>query len=339
MCPNISLVLLIGLPGSGKTTLCKHLKTIWDGKAIKEEIIHIVHICFDDIIPLQEQEKFALKQLVTGDKDISSIEGQSEVVDVETVEEECWKAARKKVHNQVEDLIEAIKGRKSENPFQVYLPEITVGNGIHYIILVDDNFYYRSMRYEYYQLARKYTLRFGQVYVDCAVDVAMKQNKQRTTQVPEKVIISMDKKLEIPEPDKISWEANSFSVELDLNDNFDFIGDLLMSQPVEPLVDRTEEIKMAQLICSKSVIHQADLILRSLVAETIKEAKLKSTFPPQQMKTWAAGVNSARQTILSKLREGILFPPAHLIYEGFTESKDDFKNWLCIEFQRAVSDL
>lgn len=47
------------------------------------------------------------------------------------------------------------------------------------LIIVDDNLYYRSMRYTFCQLARKYRVGLLTVVVDCDVALSLRRNQQR----------------------------------------------------------------------------------------------------------------------------------------------------------------
>ncbi|VDP10689.1 unnamed protein product [Soboliphyme baturini] len=68
------------------------------------------------------------------------------------------------------------------------------------LILVDDNMYYRSMRQEYYGLCRKYSIRFGQIFIACSTDEAILRNRvrQHGESVPDSVIKDMALRIEIP---------------------------------------------------------------------------------------------------------------------------------------------
>jgi hypothetical protein len=47
------------------------------------------------------------------------------------------------------------------------------------LIVVDDNLYYRSMRYTYCQLARKYRVGLMTIFLNCPVTLAVTRNRQR----------------------------------------------------------------------------------------------------------------------------------------------------------------
>lgn len=107
------------------------------------------------------------------------------------------------------------------------------------LFLMDDNFYYSSMRYEVYQLARKCkpyiillvyhvyisqsktinfnrffsdSLGFCQVYLHCDLDLCISRNEKRSEPVLTKIIREMEMRLEPPNPEKNLWEKNSISL-------------------------------------------------------------------------------------------------------------------------------
>ncbi|KAG7256438.1 hypothetical protein CRUP_002867 [Coryphaenoides rupestris] len=80
------------------------------------------------------------------------------------------------------------------------------------LLLLDDNFYYPSMRYEVYQLARKCSLGFCQVFLDCSVQSCTRRNQERANPLPTDVILAMSKRLEPPNPQKNPWERNSITL-------------------------------------------------------------------------------------------------------------------------------
>jgi adenylate kinase family enzyme len=52
MSPRVALVLLMGLPGSGKSTLCLRLMQLDQGDA------NIKHVCYDELLEVNDTEKW-----------------------------------------------------------------------------------------------------------------------------------------------------------------------------------------------------------------------------------------------------------------------------------------
>ncbi|XP_009958613.1 PREDICTED: L-seryl-tRNA(Sec) kinase, partial [Leptosomus discolor] len=76
-------------------------------------------------------------------------------------------------------------------------------------LILDDNFYYQSMRYEVYQLARKYSLSFCQLFLDCPLECCLQRNRLRSHPLPDQTIYLMARKIEMPDLKKNAWEQNS----------------------------------------------------------------------------------------------------------------------------------
>eukprot|EP00879_Flechtneria_rotunda_P018138 GHRR01019022.1.p1 GENE.GHRR01019022.1~~GHRR01019022.1.p1 ORF type:complete len:466 (+),score=202.45 GHRR01019022.1:224-1621(+) len=77
------------------------------------------------------------------------------------------------------------------------------------LLIIDDVNHYRSMRYEFLQLARQYQACFIQLYLDCPLDAALQHNKARAGQqlLPDDVLHKLAAAFEAPAPEKHLWEA------------------------------------------------------------------------------------------------------------------------------------
>ncbi|KPP62868.1 L-seryl-tRNA(Sec) kinase-like [Scleropages formosus] len=147
------------------------------------------------------------------------------------------------------------------------------------VILLDDNFYYQSMRYEVYQLARRYSMGFCQLYVQRPVTSCLRRNRTRSCPLPDEVIVAMEKRLEPPNPLKNSWEQSSLTMTSE--DGFSPQGielsiDLIaasLDNPLSPIQDDTEQKEADRQRCTSSVMHQADQACRRLVSQAMQSAR------------------------------------------------------------------
>ncbi|XP_048959225.1 L-seryl-tRNA(Sec) kinase isoform X1 [Canis lupus dingo] len=175
-------------------------------------------------------------------------------------------------------------------------------------LILDDNFYYQSMRYEVYQLARKYSLGFCQLFLDCSLETCLQRNGQRPQALPAETIHLMEGKIEKPNPEKNAWEHNSLiipsttcSSEASLK-----LTDLLLTaleNPVTYIEDNVEQKKTDRIICSTNVLHQADQMLRRIVSQTMKEAKDEQVLP-FNLKLLAEELNKLKAEFLEDLKHG-----------------------------------
>ncbi|XP_023585807.1 L-seryl-tRNA(Sec) kinase [Trichechus manatus latirostris] len=175
-------------------------------------------------------------------------------------------------------------------------------------LVLDDNFYYQSMRYEVYQLARKYSLGFCQLFLDCPLETCLQRNDQRPRALPAETIHLMGRKIEKPNPEKNAWEHNSLTIqspacssEVSLE-----VTDLLLTaleNPVKNVEDNWEQKETDRIICSASTLHQADQMLRRILSQTMKEAKDEQVLP-YNLKLLAEELNKLKAEFLEDLRQG-----------------------------------
>ncbi|KAK7085364.1 hypothetical protein SK128_016890 [Halocaridina rubra] len=323
---NITLVLVVGLPGAGKSTFCKNILS-QKYVNIKSVEYHIIYVCFDTLIPLSTQRQYA-EARINGNEDIM----------------DCWKGARHEILINVDKLISSLKSGVCDdhacNMFNLDSETIGKNKLMSYLIVLDDNFYYRSMRYEYFQLARKHTVGFMQVYIECSTDTAIKQNTKRgENQLPTSVIVNMAQKFQSPKPHENEWEYSTCIMSLDnfgdLKEFWEMLHACMMS-PVQPLEDNEQERENSRLICSQSVSHQIDLYLRSLVGKNIKEARANGILKGTELSTISSRVNGARQTLLDAVKKGVLLFPARIAETIDDNNRDLFQNFIEAEFQKLM---
>ena len=258
------IVVLMGLPGSGKTHFSKLIQT---------KLSTCTLITFDDLIPIAKQKQLA--------------------------DESKWKEERQRVIQQMDQYLSGnevleISDKKFEH---------------NSILIIDDNNYYQSMRYSYFQLARKYHLGYCQFYLDASVTLSQGRNAQRQIdeRVPDHIITQMKDRLEAPNPLKNSWEQFSFSISV--SDNVDIKSMLEMSlqmiktaskNPVPALSEEAIETRKneARAKCNASIIHQVDKILRKQVSLNLKGTE------KEQLKDEAKRLNAIKDEVLEDLRTG-----------------------------------
>lgn len=306
------LCVLCGLPAAGKSTLsCKILSTAalhgWKATVVP----------YDDLIP---EHAF---QIRVQEDDVQLQEMHTE-----------WRLHRQAVLRCIEDFLEKrqvvtelpnrcqIKRAAWDRCIAALLqPEASEADRAPLVFLLDDNFYYPSMRYEVYQLARKYSLGFCQVYLHCDLESCISRNQSRPDPIPTEVILEMVKRLEFPNPQKNSWEANSISLNTtdalsksDIQKVTELIS-FALNNPLSPVEDNTEQKEADRLKCATSLVHQADQACRRLISDAMKTAK-ENQVPPEHMRSLAAQLNESKATFLHNLR-GQLLQEA-----SFTEGED-----------------
>jgi len=281
--PSDTLILvLIGLPGAGKTSFVKEFKQYLQDKGGNTKLIHV---SYDQLIPLDVQRR--------------------------TVSEPgLWKDLRTKILETVDlklhqDLKKPCDIQSTEFSDRIYLEK---GDCKRRLIVIDDNNHLSSMRYPYFQMARKHELGYCQLYLNTQLKTALRFNEKRDETVPSEVITRMAGSIEPPDPFKNTWEKFSFVVKPSEDKNFDF--DLLLSvietgfkYPERPLPDDSESKEQDRVTCSANLIHQADNHLRSIINKEMKLLKDVNT-DKDTMKLKSKTYYSTKQEVLEDLKTG-----------------------------------
>jgi len=138
----IGLVVLMGLPASGKTTLCRALDRWQHSPSNKDGAVLVLHVELDRVLP-------SPVHLLPTDSDNAS-----------------WRAQRRMLLNRVGALLASLSNGATtttelRTPFDALKLDVALIGRLaaarQVLVLVDDNMYYSSMRHEVHHLSRKCT--------------------------------------------------------------------------------------------------------------------------------------------------------------------------------------
>lgn len=306
---NIAVVSLMGLPASGKSTLCNEIvqKTRADGSTT------CVILAYDNFVPLKVQALCSSDELSAKNLrrkflqviDIilfSVIEGNS----FQNFDDEV-KAVFKENENSPESPLD-FKNWRTTLELETF-DRRTCKN---VLLLIDDNNYYHSMRNELYQVAKKYKTGFCILYTKASVSECTQRNSARSEElrVANTVIEEMDKRLEEPDPLQNSFDSLAFQINdvTDVN-SYNLIQSVLdyaLQHPIdaEPIPDRREEIEADRRICSENEIHQADQILRKWIHTEITLASFSKQ--TKDKKKFSTELLLKKSSVLNGLKSGEL---------------------------------
>lgn len=329
---NICLLLFCGLPGAGKTSFARSIRTILHKQGYSDipdaeasssvnRQWQCLHVSYDELLPSAVE-----KCLIESDHRSEHTNSQ-------------WKDFRRKIvrcveksireiklripagqtEGSTEDTIEGMSHCQREQPDETLWQHYTTVTGcVHlfhdgmskdtkFVILMDDNMYYRSMRYEYYQLARDYEIGFAEIYIPCDTTEALARNARRQDPVADDVIVAMAKKMEPPNPEEpfeencLIWKHDELKTE-----NICCIMNLLshaMAHPVQGLsTEDTAEREDSRIVCSANILHQADRMLRKLVTEQMAYFKSTQQCSKEDLRQHAARLNKARIEVLQRMK-------------------------------------
>ncbi|DBA80167.1 TPA: hypothetical protein ACH3X2_007636 [Trebouxia sp. C0005] len=181
------------------------------------------------------------------------------------------------------------------------------------LVIVDDNMYYRSMRHDCLQLARKYQAAYIQLYIRCPAEVALQRNASRSQHqgVPEAVMRRMERLFEVPDPQKHAWEANTIVLDgsrLEMNFASDEIWQQILGMwkdPVQPVADAAtlEQTRQHGRAANElSLQHQLDLFCRKAVSEIVQQLKANKGVDQHQLASTARSLNAARQAAMAAFK-------------------------------------
>lgn len=253
----MALLVLIGLPGSGKTSLATELLKCWPD-------LNPVLFSFDQLVPLEKQ--------------------------LELVSSNSWKNERREFVAKVEQHLLLNSNKK--------------------LVIIDDNNYYKSMRYEFYQLARKHSVGFCQIFMQVSLEVAVKRNEKRIEEkVPKTVIEKMDQKLEIPDPLVNSWETFSFVLQESEKANLEVLKNVVAmaaKNPPKIVPDNSQAREKDRAECCANLVHQCDTMLRKKLNKVMRESDDEKVDKKELAKT----LNGIRTELLDNLKTGVVkLPP------------------------------
>lgn len=266
MSPKIYLICLLGLPATGKSSFAVKLQAFSNNF----ENCHPIHINYDEIM-------------------------KNNISD--------WKALRKDIFKNVEKLLFYIKNKENVtfqcNTFQMYV-NLFKFSDITFVI-IDDNMYYRSMRYEYYQLARSFSINYCQIFFpQNELEKLYQINRKRSEDsfIPEEVIFRMAQRFEIPNSKwekEITWTIKNQYVEMEL------IYKWIIECPEVSLNCADMKSPNSSIETTQSVIHRVDIILRKILHEKIKDFRIKHNNENSQ--DFIQGINQRRIEIIEGVKQ------------------------------------
>ena len=135
---KVLLMVLIGLPASGKSTLSRYLQTAnlvqmlaikpSEDAASKSQTVKVHVICFDEL-------------LATASKASTD---QKADVSPNSFDPAVWRSSRRTAFELTERTVQTLTEAAAK-----------ASSVEHHLVLIDDNMFYRSMRKDFVQLARK----------------------------------------------------------------------------------------------------------------------------------------------------------------------------------------
>ncbi|TPP58666.1 hypothetical protein FGIG_12154 [Fasciola gigantica] len=175
------------------------------------------------------------------------------------------------------------------------------------VVILDDNFYYTSMRRPFFSLAKQYDCGFATIQCHCSLETCLQRNATRLEPVPEATVIHIVNKFEPADEVSNNWErhtchvnCSSFLTETEISP---IIHELLLaiSSPFSCAEEDAlrEQKSLDRQINLNSILHVVDNALRGHVRclLRIKDSSWK--------KAHGKSVGRVKADILSEIRSSI----------------------------------
>ena len=307
--PKVAVVLLVGIPACGKSTLARELQkqfskndnntdAAFTAKRTKDNraTYRLKHIEYDEL------EEFVL----SSSKPERSEKDGDGVDEVRDLRIDAWNQARRKAVEKMEQEIQKTREKEDSAQASASINGASDDQIDHTVILMDDNFHLRGMRKHIHRiLLRHKPIKFGILYLETPLDVCLERNRERSgrRKVPEETIKKMSSSLE---PPRAAWEVEStktiavYDPSEDVSvarSNVEEIVKFIQGCP--NIVDLPSDIDDLELQAAdrtktrESQIHNLDKLLRSYVGRVAKFDK-----------TFAREANSARKNVMEKCKDG-----------------------------------
>ncbi|GLD93113.1 hypothetical protein PINS_up001705 [Pythium insidiosum] len=294
---DATILLVCGLPGAGKTTLLRSLTTaVHDGSMDtlpsspsppSLSSFHVETICFDELFAAESRPNAAV------------------------FDPSQWKQTQELMVQHVERLVV----RHRDDP---------QADSRRLVLLVDDNFPYRSQRKRFFRLAQQARCGFGVLYVDTAPDVCATRNRQRhgRARVPEDVWQRMADAFEPPDM-ALHHDTNTVFLSHVSGEN-EAIQPTQLVAALQSLMARADQLVVEytrlqeQLAVMEhhrardreqthaSLLHQVDLALRRWISSVLQQQRERGDATSSTTATLARQLNDARKALLSQLKQSPL---------------------------------
>ncbi|CAF0743780.1 unnamed protein product [Brachionus calyciflorus] len=330
---KIIYLLVSGCPGVGKSTFCKKLDQFitdnFDAQLNNKTSIISLLIAYDEIVDKQieyelinqnesewKSSRIFLQSLVINlgkflyqnHLNSSSLSKLSNYFDNSSlnIQENIRVSIQKNFINSLENQIKKLGLLNLKNQNEIY-----------FTIILDDIFYYESMRHLYFKsaLSQEFSSFFSLCFKTSNLEFLLERNQTRepNAKLENTIIQNIFSKFEYP--NRIDWESKFSKVDL-VDENIEFFGlhfENLIKILLENhhnfsefrcekvLEEKNKELNLinGQKSC-QNLIHECDLILRRLVKTKLSEAYY---YDKKELKNMAENIHKNKSKILERIKD------------------------------------
>ena len=309
MLPTKCIVLICGPPACLKSTLIRIFKLIFN----HHQISNLQYLCVKKLFEI------FYKKNETNDKynflcfDDLFYEYEKNIIENES----NWKFYRLLIANEIEKIILSNVQHHISLANLKYSSQILdrlyrfVENFHHdSILVIEDNFYYSSMRHRYRQIAQRAQIGFTSIHLYSTLTIALQRNRKRESskRVSNFSIENIYSKYDLPNDDLV---INTTCRGLTTEHLIKILQRIQQAcdQPEQQVnIIDDEQRQIATEINYRNLIYQSDQRLRKFISKYLKDefSKNEKFNTTNEKKQYAEMINDKKQTFLELLKQNLI---------------------------------
>ncbi|XP_057304276.1 L-seryl-tRNA(Sec) kinase-like [Hydractinia symbiolongicarpus] len=324
---TVTLCILVGLPAVGKTTLVELLR-----EHMSDTNLHVCVVNYDELLPkhIVFHEVATANPCNNVDASKSGLYSKNECCIKHSLpskseryesSQQSWKYYRNQVYEFTSETVKWLQGgnifpenalsRDVNNLCCCFTSKQKRAKSIRHVFFIDDNMFYRSMRYEYFQLARLLECSYCQIFIKGNIQDSINRNSNRIGSiVTEDTIIKMTALLQEPDVVRHTWESNTFVLENRTPFSDELVKDIYKfinkssENIVSPIVEKNLDILEAdRKQCLENLLHQCDQITRKYLSTYMSDCKTKCE-SKDELQKMGKRLNKKRKEYLNMITTG-----------------------------------
>ncbi|XP_053664990.1 L-seryl-tRNA(Sec) kinase [Anopheles marshallii] len=276
--PRICLNILLGIPGSGKTTYCQQIVALPCRK------FEVVHVCYDSYIRIDVNY-----DTFRDTKGFYKLQRQKLISYIEMI-------ILSLKENDLPKLKGVVERWRKEFERELNISADAMVSDV--VFLIDDNNYYRSMRTEWQKMASKLSTGYFETYFDTALSIAVQRNRTRAQPIAEQIIKQMWMRLEKPSGRLYHHEKDVITVQ-------DVVDYERVVDQIQFCFEHPREHSVVQKLVAEpmeqSKVHKIDIILRKIIAKKMIEAK--DSMSKEEVQSFAKILQKRKKSTLEQIRK------------------------------------
>jgi len=218
----------------------------------------------------------------------------------------------------------------------------------HTLVIMDDNFFLRSMRREVFKVCQSnicenLEITFGLIHIDTSFEICVRRNEERTglKKVPFNVILKMSHNFEEANANKAPWEQHNFKISIGEPSFNEVLRCALrclhkgIDEPVKATIFNEKHLQNAakdRSLTLKNKIHQTDILLRNIVGIICRRDKSYARIANITKKEVLSFAKSrALSSDEASLREEVIARYSDSFCSNMSISKEEFDEIFSLE--------